>query len=44
VHPTITAQIISDMQDRRIRRAAERARTGGSRFRPLAAVRSRLSA
>jgi hypothetical protein len=41
--PAITAQSISDMPDRRIRRAADRARTGGHGFGLIAAVRARLT-
>jgi hypothetical protein len=44
VHPAVTAQIISDMQDRRLRRAAERARAGGLRSGLFAALRARLTA
>jgi hypothetical protein len=44
VHPAITAEIISDMQERRLRRAADRARAGGLRSGLLAAIRARLTA
>ena len=44
MHPAITGQIISDMQDRRLRRAAERARASGLRSGLFAALRARLTA
>jgi hypothetical protein len=44
VHPLITSQIVSDMQERRIRRAADHALGGPRRAGLFTAVRARLTA
>jgi hypothetical protein len=44
VHPAITAEIVSDVQERRLRRAADHARAGSFHSRLVTAIRARLTA